>query len=148
MQQVHQMLDMIWVRTADGRHYGETPENFALDMGKPCPALPEGIADRQYEPDVRHTLKIGTDVVDGGPMPWPEGDEILARADALHTNKQNREAAAKAVQDEKDKAALEALQASMPKPRVMSVADELDKVRESIELLRADVERLKAQLIK
>jgi|SRR5215469_1301001 len=148
MQQVHQMVDMIWVRTPDGRHYGETLENFERDYGEPMPAMPYGITSIEYEPGIRHTFKKGNDVVDGGPMPWPFGDEILRSADRLHANKEARDLAVKEALDAKIKAeieaAVEAQRALMPKPRITgAVADELDKIRESIELLRADVDLLK-----
>jgi|SRR5215469_4102263 len=150
MQQVHQVTDMIWVRTPDGRHYGETPENFERDYGEPMPMMPYGITSIEYEPGIRHTFKKGNDVVGGGPMPWLLGDEILQSADRLHANKEARDLAAKEALEAKLKAeteaAVEAQRASMPKPRIAgTIADELSKIRESIELLRADVDLLKSQ---
>jgi len=76
MPMVHQTGQMIWVRCDDGHDYGDTPENFALDFGEGL-WLPPDITSREYLPGIRHTLKRGTDVVDGGPMPWPLGDKIL-----------------------------------------------------------------------
>jgi len=149
MQQVHQTIGMIWVRTQDGRHYGETPENFERDYGQPMPAMPDGITSLEYEPGIRHTLKKGNDVVDGGPMPWPFGDEVLQSADRLHASKEARDLAAKEALEAKSKAeteaAAEAMRASMPKPRIAgAVADEFDKLRAEIASLKADIEQLKS----
>lgn len=80
---------MIFVRTEHG-HYGETPNNFKADHGAALPPLPKGITERIYEPGKRHALVRGTDVVDGGPMPWPEGDAIIAKGKDLLARQQDR----------------------------------------------------------
>jgi hypothetical protein len=67
----------VYVRTAAGV-YGDTPENFALDYGSAWPALPEGMTERLYVQETRHALMARHDLADGGPMPWPEGDAIIA----------------------------------------------------------------------
>jgi hypothetical protein len=98
MKMLHQHPDgTIWVR-ADGDHYGETPEVFAQDYGKEFPKLPQGITERIYEPGVRHALLCGTDVVDGGPLPWPEGDQVIAKSDLLISKHKQR------AQEARDKA--------------------------------------------
>jgi len=92
MPMVHQTGQMIWVRCDDGHDYGDTPENFASDFGEGL-WLPPDITSREYVPGIRHTLKIGTDVVDGGPMPWPLGDKILEakpRCDALKKERDDK----------------------------------------------------------
>jgi hypothetical protein len=73
----HHASGRINIRT---RHYfyGETLENYAADGGPLLPPLPNTITERLYEPGVRHALIRDDDVVDGGPMPWPEGDQIIA----------------------------------------------------------------------
>jgi hypothetical protein len=87
----------IYVRTAAGS-YRDTPENLALDFGVAPSPLPPGITERIYNQGARHALMNGHDVVDGGPMPWPEGDAVIAafpqiapkskaRADALAKEK-------------------------------------------------------------
>jgi len=80
--QVDQQADSIWVRGAT-EAYGDTPENFAKDYGQPCEPLPDGITRREYVPSIRHTYKIDINVVGGGPMPWPFGDEVLSNLTPL-----------------------------------------------------------------
>jgi hypothetical protein len=76
--QVHQHPDgMIHVRTQAGA-YANSLENFADDYGAPFPALDAGLTERIYDQGVRHAVMNGHDVVGGGPMPWPEGDAIIA----------------------------------------------------------------------
>ena len=76
--QVHQHPDgTLHVRTQAGA-YADSPENFASDYGAPFPALDAGLTERIYDQGVRHAVMNGHDVVDGGPMPWPEGDTIIA----------------------------------------------------------------------
>lgn len=105
MRMLHQHPDgLIFVRTDEG-HYGETPANFQTDYGKNLPALPPGITERIYEPGKRHALVRGSDVVDGGPLQWPEGDAVLAKAKDLLARKKARDeevlkAAKKKVEDE------------------------------------------------
>lgn len=67
----------------EGTFYRDSDHNFAEDSGLQVPALPEGIDERVYEPGVRHALLANNNVMDGGPMPWEEGDHIIARALAL-----------------------------------------------------------------
>src|SRR5215510_3382011 len=91
MKMLHQTVDgTIWVRSNAG-HYGETPDIFERDHGKKLPPLPAGITERIYEPGVRHALYKGNDTVDGGPMPWPPGDEAIAKTDQLLAKKKKRE---------------------------------------------------------
>jgi hypothetical protein len=72
-------------------HYAGPREQYDFDGGIDFPPLPPGITERLYEPGVRHALIRGTDVVDGGPMPWPEGDAVLAMAASLVGAKRIRE---------------------------------------------------------
>ncbi len=76
--QVHQHPNgTIRVRTQAGA-YADSLENFAGDYGAPFPALDAGLTERIYDQGVRHAVMNGHDVVGGGPMPWPEGDAIIA----------------------------------------------------------------------
>jgi hypothetical protein len=76
--QVHQHPDgTIHVRTEAGA-YADSPGNFADDYGAPFPALDAGLTERIYDQGVRHAVMNGHDVVGGGPMPWQEGDAIIA----------------------------------------------------------------------
>lgn len=86
----------IGLHTENDGHYVETTADFEADFGSALPALPEGITHRLYEPGVRHALQQGSNVVDGGPMPWPPGDAALDRTDELIVIKRDREAAAEA----------------------------------------------------
>lgn len=127
------MQDMIWVRTGD-QHYGDTPENFVKDYGKPAPMLPPGISDRQYEPNVRHALAVNNSVVDGGPMPWPEGDAILKAAPQLHSRKEAREAQVRAEAEAKAKADLDQwIKDNPPRPSVAELIEQgLADIRERL----------------
>jgi|SRR5215467_14268466 len=88
--QVHETPDgMIWVRVGN-RAYGETRKQFTLDFGQEMESL-EGFTERVYEPGVVHALKVGTNVVDGGPMPWKFGDRVLKAFDNLVNIKKTRE---------------------------------------------------------
>jgi hypothetical protein len=76
--QVHQHPDgTLHIRTQAGA-YADSFENFADDYGAPFPALDAGLTERIYDQGVRHAVMNGHDVVGGGPMPWPEGDAIIA----------------------------------------------------------------------
>ena len=83
MKQLHQHPDGVIVIRTDNGIYQDTPENFALDSGVELPPLPPGVDERIYEPDVRHALMDRVSVLDGGPMPWPMGDEIIAQAQEI-----------------------------------------------------------------
>ena len=81
--QVHQHPDgTIRVRTQAGA-YADSLENFAGDYGAPFPVLDAGLTERIYDQGVRHAVLNGHDVVGGGPMPWPEGDAIIASVGRL-----------------------------------------------------------------
>jgi hypothetical protein len=90
MRQVHQFNATVGV-IVDDKIYRDVDVNFIHDYGKPMPKLPDGINERLYEPEVRHALIAYGDVKDGGPQPWPEGDALLSRIDALLDAKQRRE---------------------------------------------------------
>lgn len=84
MAQIHQRSDAtIYIVGDNGKSYLATNQEYTADSGLPAPALPQGVTERIYEPGVRHPFLIGNNVVDGGPMPWPDGDDILARIDYL-----------------------------------------------------------------
>lgn len=74
----HDGMVAVWQTNAD--RYRENENQFAQDYGSPFPPLPDGVTERIYQQNVRHALIANNSVVDGGPMPWPEGDDI---ADAL-----------------------------------------------------------------
>jgi hypothetical protein len=89
-RQLHQHPEgHVIVRTEEGT-YLASRQQFAEDSPDPLPLLPEGITERIYEPGVRHALMRGNDVVDGGPMPWPEGDKVLASAGPLKAKAEKR----------------------------------------------------------
>lgn len=91
---LHQHPDgLIFVRDGSA-DYGAMPDKFRIDYGDDLPPLPEGITERIYEPGVCHALKRGSDVVDGGPLVWPEGDAAIAQANELVKKRNARELAA------------------------------------------------------
>jgi hypothetical protein len=62
--------------------YVDTMENFALDSGY---VMEKTVQDstRQYEQDVRHCFTDGKNIIQGGPVPWEDGDAILADIERL-----------------------------------------------------------------
>lgn len=91
MRMFHQHPDgLVYVRT-DAGTYGDTRENFRADYGKDLPPLPSGVTERIYEPGKRHALVANSSVVDGGPMPWQQGDDVIARWSDLMAKKTARE---------------------------------------------------------
>jgi hypothetical protein len=109
--QVHQHPDWtIRVRTQAGA-YADSLENFAGDYGAPFPALDAGLTERIYDQGIRHAVLNGHDVVGGGPMPWPEGDAIIASVGRLIAAQEARFAAV-AVAKAAETAATRAAQAA------------------------------------
>jgi hypothetical protein len=109
--QVHQHPDgTLHIRTQAGA-YADSFENFADDYGAPFPALDAGLTERIYDRGVRHAVMNGHDVVGGGPMPWPEGDAILASIGRLIAAQEARFAAV-AVAKAAETAATRAAQAA------------------------------------
>lgn len=79
MGEYHEMRDgNIAVRLDDGRFYIDTVENFVKDGGPQPDTLPNGADERIYTQGRRHAIQKDNNVIDGGPMPWPEGDDIIA----------------------------------------------------------------------
>jgi hypothetical protein len=73
--------------------------------------LDAGLSERIYDQGVRHAVMNGHDVVGGGPMPWPEGDTIIASIGRLIAAQEARfavVAVAKAAETEAARAAQEA----------------------------------------
>lgn len=78
MPDFHQHPDgLIYVRTTAAT-YSDTPENFELDFGVSLQPMPHGADEHIYTQGKRHCFMGDGDVIDGGPMPWPEGDKIIA----------------------------------------------------------------------
>lgn len=78
MGEFHQHPDgLVYVRTANGT-YMDTRDNFVADFGVELHPLPDGADDHIYTQSKRHAFMGGGNVIDGGPMPWPEGDAIIA----------------------------------------------------------------------
>src|SRR6187455_338685 len=75
---------MIFVRGEAGKYYADTPENFVADFGGTFlpPALPDGADDHVYTQGKRHAYMGGGNIIAGGPVPWPEGDQLTADLDA------------------------------------------------------------------
>lgn len=102
MPAFHQLRDgSVRVATAIDT-YNMSAEDFEKRFNVTIPSLPEGFDERLYEPGVRHPLAKDCSVLDGGPMPWEFGDNIIARADAVVADWRKREEKAaqeKAAQD-------------------------------------------------
>ena len=120
MLMVHQLLDQISLRT-EADHYAGTLEEFERHYGQPLPPLPDGITERVYEPGKRHALSADNSVRDGGPMPWPEGDEALTHTAEMCAMKRDEEAAAleeakAGIQQTEERAAAMLRNQNEPKP--------------------------------
>lgn len=90
MNHLHQHPDgFIYLRT-DAGIYRATLAEFEQDYGMPFPALPDGFTERYYKPGAKHNVQNERGV-EGQPLPWPEGDAILAAFDVLMTKQQARE---------------------------------------------------------
>lgn len=92
---LQQDLQNVLVVGLDETSYRDTVENFNADYGAAIPALPDGITLRIYERDTRHALMANNNVLDGGPLPWPEGDAIIDGLADLLAAKAAREVSAK-----------------------------------------------------
>ena len=82
MPTLQQFSDRISLHNRE-RNYNGTRAEFERHYGKRLPDLPEGIEHRLYEPGKCHALSANCNVLDGGPMPWAEGDAALAVIDNL-----------------------------------------------------------------
>jgi hypothetical protein len=92
MGEFHQHPDgMVFVRTDSGT-YMDTVENFQLDSGRALELLPEGANDRVYTQGKRHAFMNVYDgnIIAGGPMPWPDGDNYIGRIEELLANQTAR----------------------------------------------------------
>ena len=125
MPVLQQLPDSVIIFNDDGS-YGADRAQFEVDHGKPLPPLPDGITARVYEPGVYHALKSGDSVVDGGPMPWPEGDELLAKNKSMVKKQKDRE-------DAKEAAARQKVE-----NEVKAINDEIDRKNQQVreEILR------------
>jgi hypothetical protein len=91
MGELHQHPDgNVFVRT-DAGNYADSAGNFATDAGVTLPVLPLGADERIYSQDKRHAFMGGGNIIDGGPMPWPLGDQIIANVAAALAAKSARE---------------------------------------------------------
>jgi hypothetical protein len=88
---VHNRDGFVSLSSGDAR-YADDLANFKVDYGRDFPGLPQGIDERVYQPGVCHALKRDCSVIDGGPMPWSQGDAILAKVRELAAGKAAREA--------------------------------------------------------
>jgi hypothetical protein len=84
MGEFHQHPDgFIYVRADNGTHYADTKDNFVLDSGIALPLLPDGADDHIYTQGRRHAFMGNGDIIDGGPVPWPWGDDVIANIAVL-----------------------------------------------------------------
>jgi len=67
----------VYVR-AGGVTYADTAENFVADFSETLPPMPAGADDHIYTQDRRHAWMGDGNVIEGGPIPWPQGDRIIA----------------------------------------------------------------------
>lgn len=83
MGEFHQHPDgHVYVRGDNGTHYVDSRDNFVKDFGVELPPLPAGADDHVYTQSKRHAYMGNGSVIDGGPMPWPEGDQIIGNLTA------------------------------------------------------------------
>ena len=129
MRALQQMADgMISVHDGD-LNYGEDATLFASDFGRRLPQLPAGITSRIYQPGVCHALKSGSDVVDGGPLEWPEGDAVIAAIKALVAKRVKREDDKLAARKREVAAEVERLRDEAKQRQDADMTEQLAKVR-------------------
>lgn len=99
MKTVQQHPDGSMIVRVDDVAYSDTPENFADDFGVTgWPPLPPGFNERIYDQGRRHLVQGAGDdgaYIHGEVMPWPLGDEIIAKIGAALAKQKAREAATK-----------------------------------------------------
>ena len=122
----------IFVRTPHGT-YGDTAANFANDWdGEPFPFLPKGATERIYRHGVFHCIKDDENVLEGGPMPWPLGDRIIAGYDKIVERQRAREEAEAKAKEKTDEQKAAELGIPWP-PR--DILKELDALTARVEAL-------------
>jgi hypothetical protein len=93
MSMVHYHPDgWVYVRTP-GATYNDKQPNVDRDFGVKLQSLPDGATERIYEQGVRHCLVLqgpGGPTIEGDVMPWPIGDDLIARVNEGLTAKENR----------------------------------------------------------
>jgi hypothetical protein len=104
-KEVHQHPDGHLIVRNDDKVYIDNAENFKDDFKVELPPMPIGIDERLYHQGVRHALYAKNSVVDGGPMPWPVGDNLFNKINAALQKQKKRldddvEARTKQVDDE------------------------------------------------
>ena len=104
-------------RQPGGATYNDTRENFLADFGVTLPALPAGADERIYIPGERHTLQGGGNVIEGGPMPWPLGDQIIQGVDEALILKNARDNPPPTQEEEDAAAAAATARAATPRSR-------------------------------
>jgi hypothetical protein len=72
---------LVYVR-GDADTYSDSRENFVADFGLDPPALPPGADEHVYTQGKRHAFMGGDTIIEGGPVPWPFGDQIIAALSA------------------------------------------------------------------
>jgi hypothetical protein len=89
--ELHQHPDgHIFIRDASGG-YEAALAAFAADSGAAFPPPPAGMVERIYAPGERHVLADAKGNAFPQPLPWPPGDAILAKLDALRAARGARE---------------------------------------------------------
>lgn len=100
MPEVHRHPDgLVYVRTI-GATYCDTPDNFVSDFGEELPALPQGADEHIYTQHRRHCFMGSGDIIEGGPVPWDQGDVIIAKISPALAAKAQRDEAILAAADE------------------------------------------------
>jgi len=69
-----------------GNEYQDSAANYALDAGADFPSLPLGDIGRAYIPGERHKTTNGKKATQY-PLPWKEGDDILAALNDIIASK-------------------------------------------------------------
>jgi hypothetical protein len=84
MGEFHQHPDGHIIVIGDAGTYVDSRANFETDFGTNLAGapMPDGADDHIYTQDKRHCFMGGGNVIAGGPMPWPEGDQIIAAVEA------------------------------------------------------------------
>ena len=114
------------VRVSDGYvNYVGPAAEFLLDFGEDAPTRPAGIDEVIYEQDRRHAYcKLDIGVVDGGPLPWTKGEELIPKVPAaIASQTARRELEA----ETKDKARVAKFRADLETKQAQRLEDQRQK---------------------
>lgn len=90
MGEFHQHPDGYIIVRSGAKFYVDSRDNFTADYGKIPPEVPENAVERIYSQGNRHCYTDGSNVVGGGDLVWPWGDQAIAALDSILAKQEAR----------------------------------------------------------